>query len=607
MTLRRLLLFLLITVPFASSRSVAQQTGFKVLAFYSEKTEPDHIEFAQQAVKFLRERAASEHFKFEVTTDWQDLNDERLKTVQLVIWLNESPKQPEQRSAFERYIERGGAWLGFHAAAYNDKNTKWPWFVDFLGGAVFRSNSWPPLPARLVIDDRSHPVTTGISDFDSPANEWYVWHPNPRLNKDVRVLATLAPSNFPIGFKDVLTSGDLPVVWTNTKYKMLYMNMGHGDKIFISTEQNQLVDNAIHWLATGSTQGSTPKPDPKRNEVLTEPTGIRVSPNAIALNPWTGRFYAVNRTKDAVSVLDDRGHLLTSVPVGHQPVSIAVNPDTNRIYVANSGGGTLTVIDGATDKAIASVPVGTLPYTIAVNRATDKVYVSRTFSDVTVIIDGKTDAAKTVKVGAGDAVAADSLDNNTYLISYENPDVTVFAGTTDHVSKIKASNHVWAIAANPETKKIYTVSLGSADVTVVDEKLAPTKFPDTGELPCAIAVDQTSGKVFIANYGSNNVTVIDGATDKLVATVSVGGNPQAITLDSSNHKVYLASIREDEITVLDGKANSVLGKVKTGKAPYAIAVNSKSHTAVALGLDGDLTIIDGTTLATSSLNPNRDR
>jgi len=596
MTVRRLLVFLLMAIPFASSRTFAQQTRFRVLAFYSENTEPDHVQFAQEAVKFLSERAASEHFTFEATTEWQDLSDERLKTCQLVIWLNESPTKAEQRSAFERYIQRGGAWLGFHAAAYNDKDTDWQWFVDFLGGAVFHINSWPPLPARLVIDDRSHPVTAGISDFESPANEWYVWKPSPRLNKDARVLVTLDPSNYPIGFKDVLTSGDLPVVWTNTKYRMLYMNMGHGDKIFTSAEQNQLIDNAVNWLGTGATQRATP-----------EPNGIRISSNGIALNPRTGKFYAVNTTQDTVMVLDGDGRLLTRVQVGQEPESIAINPDTNRVYVANSGSGTVTLIDGETDKAIANVQVGDLPYTIAVNRATNKVYVSRTFSDVTVIIDGKTNAARTVKAGVGDAVAAESLDNNTYLISYEAPQVTVFDGTNDHVFKIKAPNHLWAIAANPGTKKIYAVSISRANVTVIDDKSHPTTLPDTGEIPCAVAVDYSSGKVFVANYGSNNVTVIDGATDSVAATVSVGPNPQAIAVDSSNHKVYVASTREGTITVLDGTSNSVLGTIKTGKAPFTIAVNNKSHKAVALGLDGDLTVIDGTTLATSSSsNPNSD-
>src|SRR5580658_5976639 len=259
MTVRQLFVFLLMAISFASSRTFAQQTRFTVLAFYSEKTEPDHIQFAQQAVKFLSERAASEHFTFEATTNWQDLSDERLKNCQLVIWLNESPTKAEQRSAFERYMQGGGAWLGFHAAAYNDKDTNWPWFVEFLGGAVFYTNSWPPLPAGLRIDDQAHSVTAGLPpDFESPANEWYVWKPSPRLNRQVRVLATFDPSNYPIGFKDILTSGDLPVVWTNTKYKMLYMNMGHGGKIFTSPSQNQLIDNAINWLGTGAAQNPVP-------------------------------------------------------------------------------------------------------------------------------------------------------------------------------------------------------------------------------------------------------------------------------------------------------------------------------------------------------------
>lgn len=62
----------------ALSRGVAasaQPPHFRALAFYSTAEEPDHVQFAE------------------------------------------------------------GAWMGFHAAGYNDKDTGWPWFVDFLGGA----------------------------------------------------------------------------------------------------------------------------------------------------------------------------------------------------------------------------------------------------------------------------------------------------------------------------------------------------------------------------------------------------------------------------------------------------------------------------------------
>jgi len=85
----------------------------------------------------------------------------------------------------------------------------------------------------------------------------YIWKPSPRLNKDVQVLLTLDLSNYPIGLKDTITSGDLPVVWTNARYHMLYMNMGHGDKIFTNKEQNQIFENAVLWLGASASGEKT--------------------------------------------------------------------------------------------------------------------------------------------------------------------------------------------------------------------------------------------------------------------------------------------------------------------------------------------------------------
>jgi len=240
---------LVLSFLFTPAPSPAQQAAFHVLAFYTDKGEQDHIDFANQSLVFYKTLARKENFAFEATTDWDDLNAEKLKNVQLVMWINDFPAKPEQRVAFETYMKHGGAWLGFHVSAYNDADTHWPWLLEFLGGGVFYGNNWPPLPAKLIVEDRTHPVTRRLAaTLDAPANEWYIWKPSPRLNKDVKVLLTLAPENYPIGLKDTITAGDLPVVWTNTKYRMLYMNMGHGDKIFTRAEQNKLFEDAILWL-----------------------------------------------------------------------------------------------------------------------------------------------------------------------------------------------------------------------------------------------------------------------------------------------------------------------------------------------------------------------
>lgn len=64
----------------------------------------------------------------------------------------------------------------------------------------------------------------------------------------MKVLLTLSPANYPLGMKDVIRGGDLPVMWTNTRYRMLYMNMGHGDRIFTSNVQNRLIEDALLWV-----------------------------------------------------------------------------------------------------------------------------------------------------------------------------------------------------------------------------------------------------------------------------------------------------------------------------------------------------------------------
>ncbi len=230
---------------------LSQQTKFKAIAFYTTTVERDHVDFAHDALVFFSKLAVEKNFTFDSTTNWANNNDSFLRNYQLVLWLDDFPQNESQRKAFQQYMEGGGAWLGFHVAGYNDKHTKWPWFLDFLGGGVFNMNNWPPLPAQLIVDDLHHPVTANMpATYKAPISEWYQWLPSPRVNKDVKVLVTLAPSNFPLGKKDLIPGGDVPVVWTNTKYRMLYMNMGHGDKIFTDSIQNNMFANAIIWLGT---------------------------------------------------------------------------------------------------------------------------------------------------------------------------------------------------------------------------------------------------------------------------------------------------------------------------------------------------------------------
>ena len=48
----------------------------------------------------------------------------------------------------------------------------------------------------------------------------------------------------------MVSFGDFPVVWTNTRYRMIYLNMGHGDEGFGDATQNLLYLNAFRWVVS---------------------------------------------------------------------------------------------------------------------------------------------------------------------------------------------------------------------------------------------------------------------------------------------------------------------------------------------------------------------
>lgn len=226
------------------------------MLYYSEDVEPAHRQFAEQTVEFFHKLSYGEGFVYEVTKSLEDYPYERLKEYDVLIMPNAAPWSEDERAVFQKYMENGGGWIGFHAAAYNDRNTGWPWFVDFLGGGVFLCNNWPPQPVLLELDVTGHPVTRNLpQEFVAPASEWYQWTPSPRENPSVEVLVTLSEKNYPLGIKDVVYSGDWPVVWTNTDYRMIYLNMGHGDEEYIDATQKLLFVNAFRWVVSSDRDG----------------------------------------------------------------------------------------------------------------------------------------------------------------------------------------------------------------------------------------------------------------------------------------------------------------------------------------------------------------
>ena len=247
----------------------AQSTG-KIIAFYTAKNDQAHISFVHEANRWFAQKAETNHFIYDSTNQWSNLNDEFLSQYQIVIFLDARPEDQDQRLAFQRYMEQGGAWLGFHFAAFaltpSDFPQNWDWYHHaFLGAGEYKGNTWRPTPAILHLEDRDHAVTQKLPGlFTSSPNEWYSWENDLLNNPDIQILVSIDSSSFPLGtgpkVHEIWHSGYYPVVWTNKQYKMVYMNMGHNDIdyennsnkelsfSFGNVYQDQLILNAIQWL-----------------------------------------------------------------------------------------------------------------------------------------------------------------------------------------------------------------------------------------------------------------------------------------------------------------------------------------------------------------------
>lgn len=265
-------MFQVIAFSFICSGSFAQKEpcSFNVLAFYTAKNDPAHISFVKEANTWFVAQGKKRGFCYESTDRWNKLNEVVVEDYQVLIFLDTRPPKGKQRAAFERYMNNGGSWMGFHFAGFALNQSAieqdWDWYHDeFLGSGQYVGNTWRPTSARLRIQTPEHAVVKGLPEvLVSAPNEWYRWERDLHNNKDIQILLCIDPTSFPLGTgpkpHEIWHEGDYPVVWTNKKYRMIYFNMGHNDmdyeggtnealsSTFSSKDQNTLITNALHWL-----------------------------------------------------------------------------------------------------------------------------------------------------------------------------------------------------------------------------------------------------------------------------------------------------------------------------------------------------------------------
>lgn len=157
-------------------------------------------------------------FQADTTEDASLFTEENLRKYKAIIFLNTTLDvlDPVQQSAFKRFIEAGGGFVGIHAAA--DTEYEWPWYGKMLG-AYFKSH--PRIQEAIIRKVKPFGSNT-LPDTWTRTDEWYNYK---QISDKINVIFELDESTYEGG-----ENGEHhPIAWYHEFEggRVFYTGLGH--------------------------------------------------------------------------------------------------------------------------------------------------------------------------------------------------------------------------------------------------------------------------------------------------------------------------------------------------------------------------------------------
>ena len=260
-TLRATVLFAALLLALAVPATASPAAAFRVLVF--SKTTGFRHDSIPAGIAAIRQLGQQNDFTVDATEDDTKFTDTNLAQYAAVIFLS-STGDPvgtqAEKDAFQRYISRGGGYVGIHAASDSEYN--WSWYGQLVG-AYFKQH--PAQQNALVkVEDRNHPSTQGLPAQYTRFDEWYDFRTNPRST--AHVLTTLDESSYSGG----TMGADHPMTWCHNVDggRAWYTGMGHTIESFSEANFLRLLLGGIKTAAgavpADCSVGTTPPPTGKQ-------------------------------------------------------------------------------------------------------------------------------------------------------------------------------------------------------------------------------------------------------------------------------------------------------------------------------------------------------
>ncbi|MCE7064967.1 ThuA domain-containing protein [Dyadobacter sp. CY326] len=218
-------LFLALGLSYQASFAQAPKTNVLV---FSKTAAFRHASIAAGNAA-LAKMAKEQGFGVSFTEDAAQFNERNLKKFNAVIFLNSTGDilTNEQQTAFERFIQAGGGYVGIHAAT--DTEYEWPWYGQ-LAGAYFLDHPMTPSnvqKGKFIVTEKNHWATQGMPDEFERSDEFYSFKD---ISPNIKVVLKIDEKSY-IGGKN---PDFHPISWYQEfdGGRAFYTAMGHTDETF---------------------------------------------------------------------------------------------------------------------------------------------------------------------------------------------------------------------------------------------------------------------------------------------------------------------------------------------------------------------------------------
>lgn len=282
--------------------------------------------------------------------------------------------------------------------------------------------------------------------------------------------------------------------------------------------------------------------------------------------------YIANQQGGSISVIDTATDtVVDTISTGPSaPNGIALSPDGGTLYASASDAGVweLLVIDLGTGSIVASPPVGNVAEGLAITPDGSQVFVAETNAGTVSILDTTTNTIiDSIAAGAPRAVAAHPDGTRVYVSDLAGLVHEIEVASSTVTDSITMPAGPFGLVVHPVLDRLYVATFESLAVIDLAGNTLLASIP-TGTSAIDVAV--TCDRAFVTDSVDNRVSVIDLATNTLLTTVAIGVGPWGIDSHPDGSRVYGVNLSADTVSVIDTATLTVSTTIPVGNGPTGI-------------------------------------